>query len=185
MSLSDRCLIRSRGPSGEPVVRLGVPLVDDYLEFLAGRCRPKTVLAAAYDLRVFFTGVDKPPADVRPADVLGFITAQRTGRSKGLLQSVADIGESTGVATSTVARRLSTVCAASTPLLERPRVNQLSRLSADEPVPAKLIQSCRGVREHGTKLMRRPSKDTPSVVDGAALPVGCGGRPAFDEQGGL
>ncbi len=27
------CLIRSRGPSGEPVVRVGVPLLDDYLEF--------------------------------------------------------------------------------------------------------------------------------------------------------
>ena len=55
MSVSDPCLIRSRGPSGEPVVRLGMPLVDDYLEFLEGRCRPNTVLAAAYDLRVFFT----------------------------------------------------------------------------------------------------------------------------------
>ncbi len=51
MSLSDLCLIRSRGPSGEPVVRLGMPVVDDYLEFLEGRCRPNTVLAAAYDLK--------------------------------------------------------------------------------------------------------------------------------------
>jgi len=47
MSVLDPCLIRSRGSSGEPVVRLGVPLADDYLEFLAGRCRPNTVLAAA------------------------------------------------------------------------------------------------------------------------------------------
>lgn len=46
MSLSDPCLIRSRGPSGEPVLRLGMPLVDDYLEFLEGRCRPNTVMAA-------------------------------------------------------------------------------------------------------------------------------------------
>ncbi len=46
MSLSDPCLIRSRGPSGEPVLRLGMPLVDEYLEFLEGRCRPNTVLAA-------------------------------------------------------------------------------------------------------------------------------------------
>jgi integrase/recombinase XerD len=56
MSVSDPCLIRSRGPSGEPVLRLGMPLVDDYLEFLEGRCRPNTVLAAGYDLRVFFSG---------------------------------------------------------------------------------------------------------------------------------
>jgi len=34
MSMSDPCLIRSRGPSGEPVVRLGMPLLDEYLEFL-------------------------------------------------------------------------------------------------------------------------------------------------------
>jgi integrase/recombinase XerD len=108
MSLSDPCLIRSRGPSGEAVVRLGMPLVDDYLEFLAGRCRPNTVLAAAYDLRVFFGVVGKPPADVEPADVLGFITAQRTGRADDrVLQPVLRAEEGGGLATSTVARRLS------------------------------------------------------------------------------
>ena len=108
MSLLDPCLIRSRGPSGQVVVRLGVPPIDDYLEFMEGRCRPNTVLAAAYDLRVFFTIVDKAPAEVFPADVLGFITAQRTGRSKGArLRPVDD--EPGGVATSTVARRLSIV----------------------------------------------------------------------------
>ena len=79
MSLLDPCLIRTRGPSGQVVVRLGVPLLDDYLEFMEGRCRPNTVLAAAYDLRVFFGVVAKPPDEVAPADVLGFITAQRTG----------------------------------------------------------------------------------------------------------
>ncbi len=51
MPVSDPCLIRSRGSLGEPVVRLGMPLVEDYLEFLTGRCRPNTVLAAAYDLK--------------------------------------------------------------------------------------------------------------------------------------
>jgi hypothetical protein len=50
------------------VVRLGVPLVDDDLEFLEGRCRPNTVLAAASDLSVFFDVVDKPPFEVRAAD---------------------------------------------------------------------------------------------------------------------
>jgi integrase/recombinase XerD len=108
MSLLDPCLIRSRGPSGQVVVRLGVPLVDDYLEFMEGRCRPNTVLAAAYDLRVFFRVVDKTPAEVVPADVLGFITAQRTGRSGSAgLHPVED--EPGGVAISTVARRLSIV----------------------------------------------------------------------------
>jgi hypothetical protein len=52
-----------------------VPLADVYLEFLGGRCRPNTVRAAAYDLKVFFTVVARPPDQVRPADVLAFITA--------------------------------------------------------------------------------------------------------------
>jgi len=91
-------------------MRLGMPLVDDYLEFLAGRCRPNTVLAAAYDLRVFFGVVGKPPEEVRTTDVLGFITAQRTGRSGGARLRPVDAGEeNNGVATSTVARRLSTI----------------------------------------------------------------------------
>ena len=38
-------LTRSRSAAGDLVVRLGVPLLDEYLEFLAGRCRPNTVLA--------------------------------------------------------------------------------------------------------------------------------------------
>jgi integrase/recombinase XerD len=80
---ADLCVARSRDPSGELVVRVGVPLADGYLEFLGGRCRPNTVLAAAYDLKVFLSVVAKPPDQVRPADVLAFITAQRTGRGAG------------------------------------------------------------------------------------------------------
>jgi len=73
------CLIRSVGPAGDPEVSLGVPLLDEYLEFLSGRCRPNTVLAVAYDLKVFFTVVGKSPKRVRPTDVRAFMTAQRTG----------------------------------------------------------------------------------------------------------
>ena len=111
MPALDTCLTRSRGPSGEPVLRLGVSLLDDYLEFLAGRCRPNTVLAAAYDLRVFFTVVAKAPSEVCAADVLGFITAQRTGRvgEYSVVQSLYVEGDSGGVSTSTVARRLSVI----------------------------------------------------------------------------
>src|SRR5674476_517355 len=111
MPALDTCLTRSRGPSGEPVLRLGVALLDDYLEFLAGRCRPNTVLAAAYDLRVFFTVVAKAPSEVCAADVLGFITAQRTGRvgEYSVVQSLYVEGDSGGVSTSTVARRLSMI----------------------------------------------------------------------------
>jgi integrase/recombinase XerD len=67
---------------GGLVARVRVPLADVYLEFLGGRCRPNTVRAAAYDLKVFFTVVGKPPDQVRSADVLAFITAQRTGRGR-------------------------------------------------------------------------------------------------------
>jgi len=98
-------LTRSRNADGGFVVRLGVPLLDEYLEFLAGRCRPNTVLAAAYDLKVFFTVVAKPPRRVRPVDVLAFMTAQRTG-GDGRLQ-VADA--SAGVSARTLRRRLSSV----------------------------------------------------------------------------
>jgi integrase/recombinase XerD len=33
------CLIRSSDRFGDLVVRVGVPLADEYLEFLGGRCR--------------------------------------------------------------------------------------------------------------------------------------------------
>ena len=62
-------LTRSRNAAGELVVRLGVGLLDEYLEFLAGRCRPNTVLAVAYDLKVFFSMVRKSPRQVRAVDV--------------------------------------------------------------------------------------------------------------------
>jgi hypothetical protein len=40
---------------------VGAPLADVNLEFLGRRCRPNTVPAAAYDLKVFFSVVGKPP----------------------------------------------------------------------------------------------------------------------------
>jgi site-specific recombinase XerD len=86
-----------------------VPQLDDYLEFLSGRCRPNTVLAVAYDLKVFFEVVGKAPKRVRPPDVLGFMTAQRTGQTSlsQQLQPVED--EARGVSSRTVRRRLSSV----------------------------------------------------------------------------
>jgi hypothetical protein len=59
----------------------------------------QAVLAAAYDLKVFFTVVGKAPQEVQPADVLAFVTAQRTGQPSidGVLKAVAD-DDSAGVA---------------------------------------------------------------------------------------
>ena len=99
-------LTRSRSAAGDLVVRLGVPLLDEYLEFLAGRCRPNTVLAVAYDLKVFFTVVAKPPRRVRPVDVLAFMTAQRAG-GEGRLQVAGT--RAGGVSARTLRRRLSSV----------------------------------------------------------------------------
>src|ERR1700744_2030260 len=80
MDAADVRVVSSRAGCGGLVVRTGLPLVDVYLEFLGGRCRPNTVLAAAYDLKVFFEVVARPADQVQPADVLGFITAQRARR---------------------------------------------------------------------------------------------------------
>jgi integrase/recombinase XerD len=108
----------SRDCSGGLAVLVGVPLADVYLELLGGagrircgRCRPNTVRAAASDLKVFFTVVGKPPGEVRPADVLAFITAQRAGRAGGggVLQPVSRGDEPGGVSAAAVRRRLSIV----------------------------------------------------------------------------
>ena len=108
MPLVDLCLTSSASPAGDLTVRLGEPLLDAYLDFVAARCRPNTVLATAFDLKVFFAVVGKPPAEVSPADVLGFVTAQRAGTDTSARLAV--VGEDTsGKSTRTVRRRLSSV----------------------------------------------------------------------------
>ena len=79
MSWSELCVHRSRSATGDLVVRFGVAVLDAYLAFLAVRSRPNTVAAVAYDLKVFFTVVGKPPRRVVAADVLAFVTAQYAG----------------------------------------------------------------------------------------------------------
>jgi hypothetical protein len=54
MAAVNPCLSRSTNSCGEVLVRLGVPVLDDYLRFVAARARPNTVLATPYDLVVFF-----------------------------------------------------------------------------------------------------------------------------------
>ena len=70
------CLLH--GKDGVPGV--GEPLLDEYLRFVAARCRPNTLLAQSFDVKVFFTVVGKPPLEVGTADVLRFIEAQRSPR---------------------------------------------------------------------------------------------------------
>src|SRR5215217_4830331 len=97
-------LVRSVSPSGEPRYALGEPLVDGYLEFVAGRCRPNTVRAVAFDLKVFFRVVDVPPVAVRAVHVFEFLAHQRGDRS---VVRLAD--RESGLSARTIARRLSSV----------------------------------------------------------------------------
>lgn len=97
------CLVRSAGS----VPSLGDPLVDEYLRFTAARVRANTLVAQAFDLKVFFTVVAKPPQQVTVTDVLSFIEAQRAPRRGGNVIRLAD-GE-VGLAASTIKRRLASV----------------------------------------------------------------------------
>lgn len=47
--------------SGAQVVRIGHELADEYLTFLGGRARPNTVVATAFDLKVFLSWAEKEP----------------------------------------------------------------------------------------------------------------------------
>ena len=49
-------------------ISLGHALLDDYLLFVAARARANTLLAVAYDLKVFFTVIVKQPDEVTTAD---------------------------------------------------------------------------------------------------------------------
>jgi integrase/recombinase XerD len=75
----DPCLVRPVDGGGRPVLRLGVPALDDYLDFIAGRRRPNTALATALDLKVFGV-VGKDPVAVTSADVLGFVNGAGSWR---------------------------------------------------------------------------------------------------------
>jgi integrase/recombinase XerD len=70
--------VAGEGGAGERF-SVGHVLVDEFLEFAASRARPNTVRAYAHDLKAFFSVVAKEPVEVRPGDVIAFVTAQRRG----------------------------------------------------------------------------------------------------------
>src|SRR5947207_14549873 len=98
------CLVRTVSRAGEVKYSLGHRLVDRYLEFVAGRCRPNTLRAVAFDLKTFFTVVAEGSVQVAAADVFEFLADQRGDRT---VVRLAD-GES-GLSARTIARRLSSV----------------------------------------------------------------------------
>ncbi|MPZ54844.1 MAG: hypothetical protein GEU79_19320 [Acidimicrobiia bacterium] len=103
------CLIRPKGPAveGGAVVQLGHPLLDAYLRLVAARARPNTLLAQAYDLKVFFSVVRKDPTEVESGDVLSFIASQREPRAATNVVRIED-GEA-GLSARTIKRRLATI----------------------------------------------------------------------------
>jgi integrase/recombinase XerD len=98
------CLVRFLSGSGQVRYRLGDQLVDRYLEFVAGRCRPNTLRAAAFDLKTFFAVTGKDPVQVTAPDVFDFLAHQRGDRT---VVRLAD--RESGLSARTIARRLSSV----------------------------------------------------------------------------
>jgi len=157
MSL-DRCVLPAhQRPFEVPV--LGHPVLDRYLVFVAARCRPNTVLAAASDLKAFFAVVAKEPEQVEVADVLAFIHQQRRPRGHGNVVRLSD-GES-GLSSRTIQRRLSTVSGLFSWLL---LLEEVSR----NPVPRGLSTRRQAGRRNGVPLIRSP-RTLPQILDPAEV----------------
>ena len=101
------CVVRSPGPADREEIHVGHPLLDAFLEFVGSRARWNTVLATAFDLKVFFSFIDTDPAAVTTADVLAFITRQRAPRRGATVVRIED-GEP-GLSARTIKRRLATI----------------------------------------------------------------------------
>jgi len=157
-------VLPDKGSTGAP--RLGHPLVDDYLASVAARLRPNSTLAVAYDLKVFFTVVTKNPIAVRASDVVAFVRAQRTQGSDGTVVRLEE--GSTGLAVSTVRRRLSSVS------------SFYRHLVLVGEVPANPVQRGMPVRSPVTRNKRvvplvRPVRHLPRVLDPAEVNALLGG----------
>ncbi|MFF3460676.1 tyrosine-type recombinase/integrase [Streptomyces sp. NPDC002730] len=141
-------LVRRVDAAGNPAASLGHALVDDYLEFVAARCRPNTLLATAYDLKVFFSAVPKEPTDVVTADVFAFITAQKKPRRGPKVVRLED-GEA-GLSARTIKRRLASISGLFGYLMTR------DDLAVERnPVPTGLANRRRG-GNRGAPLLRTP-----------------------------
>jgi len=139
-------IVPTSSPSGETRFALGDPLVDSYLEFVAGRSRPNTLRAVAFDLKSFFAVIDKDPLAVVPADVFEFLADQRGDRT---VVRMSD-GES-GLSARTIARRLSSVSGFYAYLVARGDTSVETN-----PVPKGLSTRRRGGRVRTVPLVRVP-----------------------------
>jgi integrase/recombinase XerD len=151
-------LVRLEETDAGSIVRLGHPLVDAYLELVGAHARQNTLLAVAYDLRVFFTVVAKEPVEVTPADVLAFITAQRAPRRGAKVVRIED-GEA-GLSARTIKRRLTSVAGLYDYLIVRGDAGV-----THNPVPRGLSQRRPGGRAvRGVPLIRTP-RTLPRIID--------------------
>jgi integrase/recombinase XerD len=146
------CLVRTVSGAGEVRYSLGHRLVDRYLEFVAGRARPNTLRAVAFDLKSFFTVVAKEPAEVTAADVFDFLAEQRGDRS---VVRLAD--RESGLSARTIARRLSSVSGLYAYLIAR----------GDTPVQASPVPGGLATRRQGGS---RKSRLVPLVRVPRTLP---------------
>lgn len=154
------CLIRHRGDAEGAAIRLGEPLLDDYLVFVKARVRRNTWLATAYDLKVFFTVVGKPPEAVTTADVLAFVRAQRQPRRGSTVVRLED-GEQ-GLTARTIKRRLSTVSGLFAYLIARGDTGVQAN-----PVPRGLVtrRAHGGSDRRGSVPLIRAPRTLPRVLD--------------------
>jgi len=153
------CLVRAEG-DGRGLIRIGHPLLDAYLELVAARARPNTVLAHAFDLKVFFTVIEREPVDVVPADVLNFITEQRKPRRASNVVRIED-GE-VGLSARTIKRRLATIAGLYDYLIV------CGDVSAN-PVPRGLATRRGGQRAVRSVPLIRVPHTLPRIVDPAAI----------------
>ncbi|MGH9153683.1 MAG: tyrosine-type recombinase/integrase [Acidimicrobiales bacterium] len=145
------CLIETVSEGDQLEVTLGHPLVDDYLAFVGARARPNTLLAVAFDLKVFFSIVAKDPPEVTTADVFAFMKAQRAPRHGPKVVRLED-GEA-GLAARTIKRRLSSLSGLFAYLLARGDAGV-----AANPVPRGLATRRASARPgaRGVPLVRAP-----------------------------
>jgi integrase/recombinase XerD len=142
------CLVRSVSSSCQVRYSLGDRLVDRYLEFVAGRARPDTLRAVAFDLKAFFTVIARDPVQVTAADVFEFLADQRGDRS---VIRLAD--RESGLSARTIARRLSSVSGLYAYLVARGDTPVRAN-----PVPRGLLTRRQGgsVRSRTVPLVRVP-----------------------------
>jgi site-specific recombinase XerD len=150
----DPCVLPAH-QSPDETPRLGHPVLDRYLLFVAARCRRNTVLATVSDLRAFFAVVAKEPSEVVVADVLAFVHDQRQPAGDGTVVRLSD-GEG-GLSSRTIKRRLSTLSGLFSWLV------MLGEISTN-PVPRGLATRRLQGRRNGVPLIRTP-RTLPQVLD--------------------